>query len=262
MSSVTSDLAEGLSEAIMNNEDIQVVRDGAPAYLILLDGLVQQSPKNINLLGAAASLNSAYAAAFVEDEERIRSFSDKAFDYALRAACKTIKAACTPRSQPYAEFELWVGQLGKKHVPMMYALGANWAGWIQAHSDDWNAIAELSRVKLLMNRIAELDEAYDFGGPRMYLGVFETLLPPALGGRPEVGRRHFERAIQLSGGVHLFTKVVFAQQYARLVFDQQLHDNLLNEVLSSDSAVGGIALLNNVAKEQARKLLKSSVDYF
>ena len=96
----------------------------------------------------------------------------------------------------------------------------------------------------------------------MYLGVFETILPPALGGRPEVGREHFERAIELSGGTHMLSKVIFAQQYARLVFDQQLHDNLLNEVLSGDPAVQGITLLNKVAQLQARKLLDSSPEYF
>jgi len=262
MSSVTANLADGLSTAILNNDDLEVVREGAPAYLILLDGLVQQSPDNVSLLGAAASLNSAYAAAFIEDESRIKAFSEKSFVYAQRAACVKIKAACSPRRQPFAEFEVWVARINPKQVPVAYSLATSWAGWIQAHSDDWNAIAELSRVKTLMTRIKTLDESYDYGGPQMYLGVFETILPPALGGRPEVGRVHFERAIQLSGGTHMLSKVIFAQQYARLVFDQQLHDNLLNEVLSGDPAVEGITLLNKVAQQQARKLLDSSPEYF
>ena len=145
---------------------------------------------------------------------------------------------------------------------MAYALGTTWAGWIQTHSDDWNAIAELSRVKLLMSRIAELDESYDFGGPHLYLGVFETLLPPALGGQPEAGRTHFERAVQLSGGTHLLTKVYFAQQYGRLVFDKELHDRLLNEVIAADPRIDGITLLNKVAQLQAGVLLESSDSYF
>lgn len=262
MSSVTSDLANGLSAAILDNDDLQVVRDGAPAYLILLDGLLEQSPKNPALLNAAASLNSAYASAFVDDESRIRKFSDKALAYSMRAACLEIKAACAPRTEPFAEFEAWVAQLHSKQVPVVYSLGTSWAGWIQAHSDDWNAIAELSRVKLLMSRIAELDGDYDYGGPYMYLGVFETLLPPALGGRPEIGRAHFERAVKVSNGKHLLTKVIFAQQYARLVFDQELHDELLNSVMSADPAVKGITLLNKVAQDQAASLLASSSDYF
>ena len=34
----------------------------------------------------------------------------------------------------------------------------------------------------------ELDPDYDRGGVYLYLGVFETLFPPAKGGKPEVGR--------------------------------------------------------------------------
>ncbi len=262
LSSVTANLADGLSTAILNNDDLEVVREGAPAYLILLDGLVQQSPDNVSLLGAAASLNSAYAAAFIEDEGRIRAFSEKSFSYAQRAACVEIKAACNPRRQPFEDFERWVAKIKPAQVPITYSLATSWAGWIQAHSDDWNAIAELSRVKTLMTRINTLDESYDYGGPQMYLGVFETILPPALGGRPELGRVHFERAVELSGGTHMLSKVIYAQQYARLVFDQELHDNLLNEVLAGNPEVEGLTLLNKVAQLQAQKLLDSSADYF
>ena len=49
-----------------------------------------------------------------------------------------------------------------------------------------------------MTRIAEVDETHDNAGPRLYLGVMETLAPPSMGGRPEVGRAHFERAIELA----------------------------------------------------------------
>ena len=37
ISSVTQGFAEDLSVAILESEDLEMVRDGAPAYLILLD---------------------------------------------------------------------------------------------------------------------------------------------------------------------------------------------------------------------------------
>ena len=145
---------------------------------------------------------------------------------------------------------------------MLYRFGTTWAAWIQANADDFAAIAELGRVKSLMARVVELDEAYDYGGAHLYLGVFETLLPPGLGGRPEIGRTHFERAIELSDGQHLLTKVMFAEQYARLVFDRELHDHLLNDVIETDPAVPGLTLMNVIARQQAADLLESADAYF
>jgi hypothetical protein len=108
----------------------------------------------------------------------------------------------------------------------------------------------------------ELDETYSNGAAYLYLGVFETLLPPAMGGKPEIGRGHFERALTLSSGNNLMVKVMLADQYARLVFDRELHDNLLLEVIAADGKTSGLTLMNAVAKERAQKLLDSADDYF
>ena len=65
-----SDLSDALSGAILESDDPETVRDGAPAYLIMLDALLRQTGENPDLLRAAASLNGAYATAFVADEDR------------------------------------------------------------------------------------------------------------------------------------------------------------------------------------------------
>ena len=262
VSSVTEDLATDLSAAILENPDVDVVREGAPAYLILIDGLLESTPDNVTLLSAAATLNSAYAGAFVTDGERARLMSAKAKTLASRAVCLGVRDGCGVVGRPYAEFERWVAGLERQDVPLVYGLATSWAGWIQAHSDDFNAIAELGRVKALIGRVADLDEGYDYGGPHLYLGIFEVLLPPALGGRPEIGRYHFERAIALSEGRHLLTKVMFADQYARMVFDRALHDRLLEEVLTAGNDLPDLRLMNAVARRQARELLESADDYF
>ena len=54
---------------------------------------------------------------------------------------------------------------------------------IQTHTEDWNAVAELSRVRLLMERVVALDEDYRYGQAHMYLGVLNSILPASLGGR-------------------------------------------------------------------------------
>ena len=81
------------------------------------------------------------------------------------------------------------------------------------------------------------------------------------GGNPEKGKAHFETAIALNAD-YLMTKVIYAQQYARLTFDQELHDRLLNEVLNADPVVEGMTLTNKIAQARAAELLATSTDYF
>ena len=262
ISSFTQGFAESLSDAILNNDDLQMVRDGAPSYLILVDSLVARSPDDAYMLQQSAMLHSAYAAAFVSDEARAQRLHAKAKNQALLSVCLQLRDACQLNRRPYKEFESWLVRRGPKDVPVLYDLGTTWAGWIQANSDDFNAIAELARVKALMLRVEELDPDYDSGGVYLYLGVFETLFPPAMGGKPEVGRGYFEQAVERSQGANLLAKVMFAESYARLVFDRELHDELLNQVMQAPAAMPGLTLMNTVAKEQAQQLLDSADDYF
>jgi len=236
------------------------VREGVPAYLLLIDSFLRSSPNSEDLLLAASSLNGAFSA-LVTDDARIKLLSDKSMRYAERAACVAKSLLCDARQQSYADFEKIVSSLNVADVQIAYALGLAWVGRLQANSDDWAVIAELSRAKLLMERVLELDENYENGGPHLYMGGMETLLPASMGGKPEEGRVHFEKAIEINEA-YLMTKVIYAQQYARLIFDQELHDRLLNEVLSADPVADGMTLTNRVAQERAKDLLASSKDYF
>lgn len=262
VTSATEDLAGGVSSAIRNSQDVEGVRDGAPAYLILLDGLISQDPDNPRLLFTAAGLNTIYAGAFVSEPGRAVLLTDKAFDYALRAACLDVKTSCGGRTQPFATFTAWVGELDRKQVGTAYDLGSTWALWILAHADDWNAVAELARAKALMMRVVELDEGYAGGAAYLYLGAMDTFLPAAMGGHPELGKTYFERAIEISAGRDLVIKVMYARMYARLVFDRELHDRLLNEVVAADPRIEGLTLSNLVAQQQALELLEGADDYF
>ncbi len=80
-------------------------------------------------------------------------------------------------------------------------------------------------------------------------------LPAAIGGKPEAGRRHFELAILYSKSRDLMAKIGYARQYTRLIFDQELHDRLLNEVLKADPNEPDLVLSNILAQQAAQELL-------
>ncbi len=166
------------------------------------------------------------------------------------------------RCEPLVSSGHSLADLEKNDVSVFFTLGSTWAGWIQAHSKDWNAIADLPKATAIMQRILELDETYQQGAAHLYLGVSFTLLPPAMGGKPELGREHFEKAILLSDGKNLTVKVLYARQYARLVFNRELYESLLQEVTSADPVAADLTLMNILAQQQAKQLLAETNDYF
>jgi hypothetical protein len=261
-SSATSKLANNLSSAILNQDDPETVQAGMPSYLLLSDSLIEGDPQNENLLLAGSRLYGAYAAAFVKEPERAKRLARKARDYSDRALCAHAAALCKVLERPYDDFAAAIATLKVDDVPLLYTSGTAWSGWIQANSSDWNAIASLPKVKALMARVVELDETYSHGEGHLYLGVFATLLPPTLGGKPEEGRIHFERAIALSAGRDLMAKVEYARRYARITYNRELHDRLLHEVLDADAVAPGLTLSNVLAKQQAKELLGSAESYF
>jgi hypothetical protein len=262
LSSTTSRLADNLSYAFENHTDVAVVEEATPAYLLMMDALIKDDPENASLLRTAAKLNAAYADIFVKDIERSRLITDKALNLAFRAACLDSKKLCNIREKDYNDFKKVIDSCNKNEIAVIYTLGTVWASWIQANQKDWNAVAELPRVEAIMEQVVRLNPNHEDGGAFLYLGTLSTLLPPALGGNPEKGREFFEKAIDISQGKNLYAKVLYAQRYARIIFDKKLHDRLLKEVYDADPNVEGYTLTNIIAQREAKLLLDTSDDYF
>ena len=258
----TNQFSANLTAAILNEDDPGTVRDGVPAYLLLIDGMIQGDPGNAGALLAGAKLYGAYAGGFVSDPARAQRLADRAYDYAHRALCLREEDLCAALDKPYDAYLAELGKTGRGDVPTVYGFAAAWAGKIQVNSSDWNAIADLPKLQATLERCVTLDPHYDSGGAYLYLGVINSLRPASLGGNPGQGKAYFEKALELSGGKNQMVRVLYAQFYARLVFDKDLHDKLLNEVLAADPHAPGLTLINTLAKEKAKALLASGKDYF
>jgi hypothetical protein len=257
----TDSAADNLTAAILNHDDPETVRDGAPAYLLLMDSLAEGTP-DADTLAGASSLYAAYAALFAEDPARAARLSARSRDYADRALCEHAERTC---GLGRLDYDSLLGRLEgtrESDLPVLYAYSVAWLVYIRAHSDDWTALADLPKTEALLERIVALDDVYENGNPHLFLGVLKTLRPPALGGEPEEARAHFERAIEISGGRDLSMKVEYARGYARTLYERELHDRLLTEVMEADPVAPRLTLTNTVAQREARTLLDSADDYF
>ena len=262
VSNAASNFADNLSAAILNQNDPQTVRDGAPAYLLLLDSLVEGSPDDPKILAAAAGMYASYGAVFANDPERERRLTDRAHSYGFKAMCVSFQPACNWPRMSYDDYIDSLSDLSGKHADVAYAYGLSSLVYIRAHSDDFNALARLPHAEALLLRYLEIGDGENEASVYVYLGILATIRPPALGGEPEKGRAAFERAIELTDGNDLSAKVEFARGYARLLYERELHDELLTEVLAADPNVNGYILTNVMAQEDAVALLASADDYF
>jgi len=260
--SASSGLAVSLARAVANHDDTATVRDGAPALLLVADAMIEADPLSPERLLDGSRLYGTYAMTFVTDPERARRLTERSRSYAERATCLLLIEVCGALRRPFAELRPRLDAVPRRHVAALYALGTSWTSWISLRTTDWNAVAELPKVEAIMTRVIALDDAHDGGGAHAYLGALLSQRPQSMGGKPDVARAHFERALELSQQRNLSFKVLYAQHYARLVFDRELHDRLLQEVVAADPRAPDLTLANRLAQDQARALLASADSYF
>lgn len=262
VSNATSSFADNLSAAVLNQTDPETVRDGAPAYMLLLDSMIEGSPDDPAILAAGANLYASYGAVFADDPDRAARLTERALDYATRALCNDYEPSCSWDGQSFDEFEVSLAALSEKQADLIYTYGVAFLAYIQAHSDDWVALARLPHMEALLTRYLEIGDGTVDGTVYSYLGILATLRPPALGGEPEKGQAYFQRAIELSGGSDLSAKVEYVKGYARPLYERELHDRLLGEVIAADPNVPGYTLTNVLAQRDAQELLSTADDYF
>jgi hypothetical protein len=262
VSNATSGLASNLSTAILNHDDPETARAGMPSYMLLMDSFVEGSPNDPAMLGAAADLYAAYGAVFADDPLRASRLTRRARGYAEAAMCNAYSEACNWDELAYEDFESSLAGVSESQAKTLYTYGFSLLAYIRTHSSDFNALAELPQAEAILTRYLDLAGEQAAPAAHSYLGILKTLRPPALGGKPEEARSHFEKAIKLTEGKDLSAKVEFAKGYARTMYDRELHDRLIAEVLDADPYADGYTLMNVMAQDEARRLAAEADDYF
>ena len=82
-------------------------------------------------------------------------------------------------SRPFDALHGYVSRFSRKDVPALFWFASCWAGWIGMTTDSVQAVADLPKAVLLMERVLELDETYQFGGPHLFMGIYKSATPKA-----------------------------------------------------------------------------------
>lgn len=251
-------VAGPLVDGLPYQEDVQLVCDGAPSYLLMLDSLLVASPRDPALLLKAAQAYTAYADVSVEcgQAQRAVILSEKARRYG-RSLLFPQEEDAAFLDGPLPQFTEALKGFGRSEVERLFWGGFSWAGWIRYQGGSAAAMADLVKVEKIMQRVLELDENYYYGGAHIFLGFYYGARPALYGGNPESSAAHFERALAISGRELLAVQVAYAETYAQLTFNRQLYEELLNEVLRFQLAEAPEHTLSNqLAKLKAGRLLE------
>lgn len=262
VSNAASNFTDNFTNTILNHDDPELVRAGAPTLLLTVDSLIQGDAENADLLAAGATLYATYGAVFANEKVRASRLTSRGRRYAARAICEIEPATCDWQNANFNDFVAVLPTIGEDKAEFLYAYGFASLAYLRAHSDDWNSLAELPQIEALFDHYLTIGGDDMNAGVYTFMGILLTLRPPALGGEPERARVFFETAIEVSNGNDLGAKVEFARNYAKLLYERELHDRLLNEVLAADPYQDGYVLSNVMAQEEAQALLRQADEYF
>jgi hypothetical protein len=249
--------------SFMEEGDLRLAEQGIAGNLKLLDGVVKSDPENGRFLLLACQGYSSYALAFAEDSpERALALYSRARGYGTRGL---VLLGIPPRvfTADAAAMRRALGRLAKKDVPLVFWTASAWGSAVILQLADPDAIVSLPSINAMMEWVKEEDPTYYYGGPYLYFGMYYGSFPPLLGGRPDLAKENFERAIAAAGGRFLMTYVFYAKTYAVEMQDERLFEDLLDHVIdASPDVLPEQRLANTVAKKRAREALALKSDFF
>ena len=261
---IISPMASQLSEGLMHQDDVELVRDGAPAFLLVLDALAEGHTENPTVLLAAAEAQLAYATGFVDkaNRERTKKMYAKAKGYGLRALAHRHKQFAAALDGPAAGFAESLCGFRKQDARTLITTATAWVMWIIANADSPAALGDMPKVLAMMECVRTLEPDIRQGGVDLFYGIYYTVLPLGGGRDLDKARAHFERSMEVGGANYLLNQVTFAEFYARYAFDRDLFESTLTTVVNATPDVPEYTLMNAVAQMRARTLLDEIDEFF
>jgi tetratricopeptide (TPR) repeat protein len=272
--SVANSLTRG-PDVFGTENDPELVRDALPFGLKTMESLLQTLPRHEGLLVTLCKGFTQYSYAFVQSEgdllvnsdyARATALHDRAFrlylrarDYGLRAlALRHAGIADSLRLSP----ERAAARLTARDLAPLYWCAASWGSAIALGKDRPEMLADLPAIRALVNRGLALDERYEAGAFHDAAIVLDAL-PAAMGGSVQSARRHFERAVEISGDRRAAPYVTLAQSVSVLQQDRAEFRRLLQRALEFDPDKDpSNRLATIVLQRKAKSLLERESDFF
>ena len=254
--------------------DFELAKIASFSNLKTLEALHRASPRDREILVLLARSFGSVALAFIEEEmEEVRGVHEQRFDTARQRA-----ANFYGRGLQYAEralalehpdfasaadgdYEAWQSYLAAEmdlnDLEALFWYAFNLGGLLNARDPDPEPLGEVGKLRILAERLTEIDETYFFAGARLITGVLNASTPPTMGGSLTRASEDFERGFQITDGKFLLAKVLYARYLTVAAGKPERFESELRAVLDANPQIlPGQRLMTAVAKRRARRLLE------
>jgi len=258
--------------------DVELARTTLATSLKLLEGAIISDSNNPALLTAAARGYSRYSWGFIEPEfeqaqfdgdtasvsktsARAADFYQRAKEFGVRALlCKNHDLASFETCD-LTTFENLLQQLDSINAQALYWTAFAWGNLLRFQIISGNLPTHLIKVRMMMERVTQLENSFYAAQAHTFLGAFYASLPPILGRNMELANKHLAKGIDISKGEFLPARLAYGRYYQFLIGDQDGYRVTLQAIINAPAGNNqSYALDNAVAKAQARKLLERCQD--
>jgi predicted anti-sigma-YlaC factor YlaD len=249
-----------------------LIRAAVPFSLKLIESLLAENPRHEALLLAASRGFTQYAYAFVQEDADELEDTDKVTSTAMRV--RAAKLYLRARNYGLRGLEVKhpafaerlkanpkeaVKELKKSEAPMMYWTAISWGAALSA-SHDLMMFPEIPRFEALIDRVIELDEAFDEGTVHTFMITYEMSRLNAKPNRIALAKEHFDRAMALGGGHQAGPLVAYAENVLVAQKDKTEFQSMLHQALRLDINKSPENRELNLAEQRRARWLLSRTD--
>ena len=252
-----------------SDDDPELIGAAVPFSLKLMESVLAETPDHRGLLLALTQGFVQFSYAFVEMPADEVEDKDLKLAYAQRDRARRLYLRA--RNYGVRGLETSYPGIGKalredsaralagttaEDVPLLYWTGVAWAAAISLSKDDPFTVGQLPIMEALVRRALELNPDYDYGTIHVFMITYEMTRTGMSPDAAALARRHFARAVELTGGMQASPYVALAEAAAVQERNRKEFEQLLQRALKvNPDARPEWRLVNTVMQRRARWLL-------
>jgi len=277
-----TEMVENGVTAFERDSDLDLTEKAIPANIKLMEAMLANSPDDRRLTTLIARMYGSYGFGFLEtrlesviyadpDQEpnepdidalkdQLNHTYEKGMAYAMDALELSVPRARTALAK-VTTIDPYLEQLDKDDVAPLFWYGFNLGAWVNRNLDSIRAVSRAHVARKVMERVIELDPAYNTGGAHLFLLAYFGSRPPMMGGSQEKAGDHYRQLQQIAGEDYLLADLFYGRF---CLYQQQDRDGfvtLMQRIAEYPVKDGDLALYNAIAVRRAGIYL-GAVDTF
>lgn len=211
----SSDLIYSASNGVLMESNYEIFKAGIAGNLVLIEGLLAQSPKNMNLLATLNKGYAGYAFAINEthmyEEEWAELKSEEGRKQALLNYSRSLNFGLRYLSEKGIELSDILSRMNepqgihllldkklsddKRDLEIVLFTAQSLAALVNIQKDNMGLISQLPAAKGMFDWVCLQDPSINYGTCDIFYGAYEAGRPQMLGGNPAKGKEIFLKAI-------------------------------------------------------------------